>query len=90
MAGMQTKLHLYSSHIGTYEGLNTQLNGEGFSDMHFPTYIIPKKKFSVWLKGIKAKPNPLTLAQYSGLYRPTTLPPVTYYSSIPDNLFMKF
>jgi len=35
MAGMRTRLHIYSDYTGTFDGLNTQINGDGFSYMHF-------------------------------------------------------
>src|SRR5579862_2857852 len=38
MAGMRTRLHLLANQTGDYDGLNTQYNGEGFSDMHFPVH----------------------------------------------------
>ncbi|HVX00205.1 MAG TPA: hypothetical protein VHA52_07210, partial [Candidatus Babeliaceae bacterium] len=40
MAGMRTRLHLLATHVGIYDGMNTQFNGDGFSNMHFPVYVI--------------------------------------------------
>ena len=89
MAGMRTRLHVYSSHLGKYDGLNTQLNGKGFSEMHFPAYVVSKHDFSKWVSRVKAKSKSLTLAKYRALYQPTVLDPVTYYASAPKKLFMK-
>lgn len=88
MAGMRTRLHLHSDIEGVYQGLNTQLNGEGFSDMHFPSHVVSKEKFTEWVNWIKAKNNPLTIEKYKYLYNPTTASPSIYYSETPKNLFM--
>lgn len=88
MAGMRTRLHLYSSHPGTYVGLNTHINGEGFSHMHFSTHVLPRAKFKKWIKDRQAAPsNPLTLDVYKHLYEPTIDAKVAYFNAVPDQLF---
>lgn len=88
MAGMRTRLHYYSSHIGTYEGLNTQLNGIGFSEMHFPAHVVSQSDFDQWVRKMKASSTPLTLDTYKHLYEPTIAAPAQYFSSVPNDLFM--
>ena len=89
MAGMRTRQHLIADNIGVYEGLNTQLNGDGFSEMHFLAHAVTEGDFNTWVAKIKSKPEPLTLANYKELYEPTIAAPVSYYSAVPEGMFMK-
>jgi cytochrome o ubiquinol oxidase subunit 2 len=89
MAGMRTRLHLISSHPGTYEGLNTQLNGDGFADMHFKAHVVSQQQFQQWIAGLKQINKPLTLDKYKALYKPEMAAPAQYFSSVPPHLFMQ-
>lgn len=89
MAGMRTRLHMYSSHEGVYEGLNTQLNGVGFSFMHFPVHVVSDNEFSSWIEKVRSNGKPLSFEDYAQLYKPTINPPPEYFSAVPDNLFKK-
>ena len=89
MAGMRTRLHLYTTHLGVYDGLNTQLNGDGFSFMHFPVHVVEQADFNQWVDGVKASKNPLTINVYAKLYQPTMDAPAVHYSSVTDDLFNK-
>ena len=89
MAGMRTRQHLYSSYEGVYDGLNTQLNGDGFSYMHFPVHVASQADFDSWVNDIQGKANPLTLSKYSKLYEPDINAPAQYYSDVPQDLFNK-
>lgn len=88
MAGMRTRLHMYTENIGVYEGLNTQLNGEGYSQMHFKTHVVSNDDFNIWVYKNKLSNKPLTLSKYAGLYKPSIAAPPVYFSSYPNNLFM--
>jgi cytochrome o ubiquinol oxidase subunit 2 len=89
MAGMRTKQFLYTDNKGVYEGLNTQLNGDGFSDMHFKAHVVNPQEFTAWVSDVKLSAKPLTLNIYKDLYKPTIAAPVEHYSMVPNDLFNK-
>lgn len=89
MAGMRTRQFLYTENEGIYEGLNTQLNGEGFSEMHFKAHVVKDIDFTNWINKLKLTAKPLSLESYKRLYEPTIASPVEYYSAVPDDFFMK-
>lgn len=87
MAGMRTRLHLSGNEVGVYEGMNTQYDGAGFSDMRFPTHMVTQVDFDQWVKQIKSTSNPLNEAAYQKLLTPTIGAPAQFYSSVIPNLF---
>lgn len=87
MAGMRTRLHLLGTETGTFEGLNSQYNGQGFSDMHFKVKIVEPKDMRRWVREVKQSSNSLTTSQMEALALPTVAEPVKYYSSVKRNLF---
>jgi cytochrome o ubiquinol oxidase subunit 2 len=89
MAGMRTRLHLYSSIPGTYEGLNAQYNGTGFSDMHFKAHVITEQNFTNWVKNSQGNSNSLNVKIYKMLRKPTIAAPTQLYSSVYPDLFKK-
>lgn len=89
MAGMRTRLHLLAEKTGVYEGLNTQYNGEGFSEMHFKVHVGTDAAFHDWVHNVKTGPNALTLHNYASLTKPTIAVPVSYYSSVHPHLFKR-
>jgi cytochrome o ubiquinol oxidase subunit II len=92
MAGMRTRLHLYTSQPGVYEGLNTQFNGEGFSDMHFKAHVVNKKHFDQWVKQMKAPTQgakKLTIPAYQQIVKPTIAAPPIFYASVQPGLFKR-
>ncbi|MEE3003048.1 MAG: COX aromatic rich motif-containing protein [Pseudomonadota bacterium] len=89
MAGMRTRQFLYTENEGIYDGLNTQLNGDGFSDMHFKAHVVSKQKFQSWVSNVKLTASPLGLETYKELYKPTIAAPVEHYAGIPEDFFMK-
>lgn len=88
MAGMRTQLHLVATELGTYEGLNTQYNGGGFSDMRFTTKVVDEAELSQWFKAAKAAPEGLTAETYKQLRQPAANAPVQTYSHVEPGLFM--
>ena len=50
MPGMMTKLNLLADKEGVYRGLNTQFNGNHFSDQYFQAKFISKEKWEQWAK----------------------------------------
>jgi len=89
MAGMRTRLHLLANETGTYEGLNTQFNGEGFSDMHFAVQVLDSATLEHWFSDIKKSPNHLTEAAYGELLNPSIGNEPQFFSGIASDLFQK-
>ena len=88
MAGMRTRLHLYSSYSGVYEGLNSQYNGYGFSDMHFKAHVVTQNNFKNWVLKVKNdKSNHLGLSEYKLLQKPSIADGEEAFSSVMPNLF---
>lgn len=88
MAGMRTQLHLIPTHIGKYRGLNSQYNGEGFSDMFFTVNVVKKREMKAWFDSIKSKETAtLDGEQYAQLRQPSIADPVKTYSNVAPNLF---
>lgn len=88
MAGMRTKLHLLSLKDGKYYGLDTQYNGNGFSDMYFQVKVVEPNELEKWFQEIKQSRGQLTLQVYQRLIQPSMKNHVQYFSSvIPHCLF---
>ncbi len=94
MAGMRTRLHLIADEVGVYDGMNTQFNGDGFSDMHFETHVVQPAEMQRWIDEVKKSPNELTDATYKELLNPTVGDKPKFYSKpIPelfDNVIMTY
>jgi cytochrome o ubiquinol oxidase subunit 2 len=88
MAGMQTQLHLLANEVGIYDGLNTQYNGDGFSDMHFPVHVVSPEEMNTWVDDIKKSPNSLTTEAYHQLLNPSAGDKSAFYAGIQANLFV--
>lgn len=87
MAGMRTRLHLVADHAGIYDGMNTQYNGKGFSDMHFTVKAVMPEEMDAWVKQIKqASPN-LTATTYETLLKPSVGDKPQYFSGVESQLF---
>lgn len=87
MAGMRTQLHLIATEEGTYRGLNSQFNGDGFSGMHFPVRVVDEKGMTDFISKAKASPEALTMEAYQSLRLPSENEKTVYYSNIPSGLF---
>ncbi|MBV9576844.1 MAG: COX aromatic rich motif-containing protein [Gammaproteobacteria bacterium] len=87
MAGMRTRLHLLANHLGVYDGMNTQFNGDGFSDMHFPVHVVEPEEMQQWVNKIKKSPHHLTEKTYLDLLKPSINNPPQFFSGAPANLF---
>jgi len=87
MAGMRTRLHLVADHIGHYEGLDTQYNGGGFSDMHFTVEVVTPEEMQAWIKQTSLVQDHLTEASYTALLNPTMNNAAQSFSGLPQNLF---
>lgn len=71
MNGMTTKLHLEADNIGTYQGVNTNINGEGYAHMNFVTESSSEADFSAWLASSKQSGSVLNLQSYETLAKPS-------------------
>lgn len=89
MAGMRTRLHLLASEPGVYDGLNTQYNGDGFSDMHFEVHVVEPKELQQWFAQVKKSPNALTDAVYNQLLSPSIADKPKLFSGIENDRFDK-
>lgn len=89
MAGMRTRLHLLATQTGTYRGLNSQYNGDGFSDMHFVVKVVSPQAMKNWLAQLKRSPQRLDSARYKKLTTPSVADPVRYYASVKPGLFKR-
>jgi len=59
MNGMVTQLHLEADTQGEYAGYSTQFSGDGFSDMHFATKVLPAGEFDAWSRATAAASGPV-------------------------------
>lgn len=87
MAGMETKLHLIPTHTGELKGLNTQYNGEGFSEMHFRVDVKNADEFAQWVALVKNTKDNLNANRYSQVRQPQINAPLQYFSGVDENLF---
>jgi cytochrome o ubiquinol oxidase subunit 2 len=87
MAGMRTRLHLLANEAGIYDGLNTQFNGDGFSDMHFEVHVVEPQELKQWFAQVKKSPNALTNVTYHQLLSPSIADKPKLFSGIQNDLF---
>jgi cytochrome o ubiquinol oxidase subunit 2 len=87
MAGMRTQLHLLANQAGDYDGLNTQFNGRGFSDMHFTVHVVDAQGMQAWIEQTKKSSNHLTEDVYKELLNPSFADQAKVFSGLPNNLF---
>jgi len=87
MAGMRTRLHLVANEVGIYEGMNTQYNGNGFSDMHFSVHVVQPDEMQNWIAQVKKSSNHLTNSDYMDLLKPSINDLPKYYEGIEPSLF---
>jgi cytochrome o ubiquinol oxidase subunit 2 len=87
MTGMSTSLHLMADGPGTYTGRAAEINGEGYADMTFVVTSSSTSDFEDWVAGVKQSPEQLTEAAYNKLIKPSIRHPVTFYSSVKNDLY---
>jgi cytochrome o ubiquinol oxidase subunit 2 len=69
MNGMRTQLNLQADRPGTFHGLSSHYNGDGFSDMHFDVHAMPPDQFAAWIAGTRNTGPTLDSASYTALAR---------------------
>lgn len=87
MAGMRTRLHLFANETGVFDGMNTQYNGGGFSDMHFSVHVVPEENMNSWYAGVKKSSKPLTKETYDELLKPSLGDKPQFFSNVEDGFF---
>lgn len=87
MPGMSTQLHLEASRIGKFYGSPANINGQGFARMTFAAKAVSQTDFTNWIKSVKQSPNHLNFIEYNKLAKPSENNPVSYYSSVDQNLY---
>lgn len=87
MAGMRTRLHLLANEVGTYDGMNTQYNGDGFAEMHFTVQVVEPAQMQEWIAQIQKSPVHLTHAVYENLLNQSIGDKPVYYAGVPAGLF---
>ncbi len=79
MNGMADQLNLQADHPGTYRGMASHYNGDGFSDMHFEVQAVPAEQFAAWVQATRQAGPVLDRASYAKLARQSiAVPPFTY------------
>lgn len=87
MPGMSTQLHLIANKIGTFNGSSANISGSGFAGMAFRARSMSDLGFEAWVHTAQSSPAQLTMNNYAKLARPSQYNPVTYYSSVANNLY---
>jgi cytochrome o ubiquinol oxidase subunit 2 len=94
MAAMSTQLHLIANTVGDFKGMDTEINGAGFSGMKFIARSATQADFNSWVKGVESSPNALSANVYNQLAAPSENNPPAYYAPVEANLYntvmMKF
>lgn len=89
MNGMTSKLSLIADKPGVYRGVNTNINGEGYAEMHFDAIAEPsRQEFDEWVQRIKNNnDDDFNKAAYDVLAKPSKGNIVTYYQLGKDELY---
>jgi cytochrome o ubiquinol oxidase subunit II len=90
MYGMQSRLHLQADAPGTYYGLSTMVDGDGFPDMHFDCRALPPGEFASWVSGVHGGTGTmLDAATYRQLLKPTRHAKPYTYRAVEPGLFQQ-
>lgn len=87
MAGMVTQLNLLSDRTGTFEGRNTQYNGEHFAQQRFAARVVTAKRFDTWIDSVRKSGGTLDAARYAALAKPGVAAAPLFFGSVADKLF---
>lgn len=89
MNGMQSKLHLKADGIGIYDGMSSNISGEGFSSMRFKAESVSSTDFTTWITKQQQSREALTKSTYTTLAEPSTEIPVAAFGSVEQDLYTK-
>ena len=85
MNGMATQLNLRADQAGTYRGLSSHYNGDGFSDMHFEARAVSQAEFMGWVAQARGAGPSLDADSYARLARQSiAVAPYTFRDAAPD------
>jgi cytochrome aa3-600 menaquinol oxidase subunit II len=70
MPGMMTKLYLQADEEGTYDGRNSNFNGEGFAAQTFKVHAESEEEFNTWAEEVENEAPELTAERYDELLQP--------------------
>ena len=87
MPGMTTQMNLMANTRGDFNGFSSNISGDGFAGMAFTAKSVSNSDFQAWVQSVKSGSNPLNASTYATLTEPSEYNPITYYSSIADNVF---
>jgi cytochrome o ubiquinol oxidase subunit II len=94
MNGMETKLHLDATQIGTYEGVSANISGRGFAGMRFSAVASTPADFEAFITSAKQSGSSLNSTTYDGLTAPSENNQPAYYALAEDdlhhNIMMKY
>lgn len=82
MSGMSAKLTLQADKAGTYRGANSNINGEGYSDMHFNVIAMSSRaEFDTWANAIGSESDHkhLDWLSYESMVKPAVVKTPAYY-----------
>lgn len=81
MNGMTSQLNLLATHVGTYQGYSTNINGEGYADMKFDVPVSEPDAFYKWVKEQHAaKHDMMDMTAFKKLRKPSMNDkPAVYY-----------
>jgi cytochrome o ubiquinol oxidase subunit 2 len=89
MNGMTTQLYLAADHPGTYYGLSSHYNGDGFSDMHFDVQAMPDDQFEQWAATTRDHGPTLNSQSYAELVKQSVNVAPFTYRDVDGDLFDK-
>jgi len=87
MPGMSTQLNLLASSEGNYYGSSANISGSGFAGMNFTANATSQTNFNSWVNNVRQNQNPLDLAEYNKLVRPSQNNLPSFYSTAIPGLY---
>ncbi len=78
MNSMSSQLNLIADEAGTFQGYNTNINGEGYAEMTFEVNAVPDEEFAAWSEERSESGHVLDRAHYAELAQPSTMPDPMY------------
>lgn len=89
MKGMSTKLNLMADTNGEYIGMNTNINGEGYSKMTFTAHSLDQAAFDEWVLQNTGNSRQLSWENYEALVKQSKQDPPVAYSLPDEQIFQK-
>lgn len=87
MEGMVTRINLMATEPGEFQGVNTEINGKGYSGMKFKTKALPEVEYDQWVAEVRKSGETLDLDRYNRLAEPTIDHPVEHFAYADQQLF---